>query len=163
MNKKVLAFVCLATFSINAYAEWETKTEDDLFNGGKSAMMIATLNSQAAVAFDCTKESLKMAYLEADKNPSVSDVQVNMIVKIDSNEVLKFSAKPRVRNNQAIEIYTDQDDVLKVLSQLRDAKSKFQLGLAIPGTDKKSSFSMGVTGSTGAVNSFIGACEIKLQ
>lgn len=163
MNKKILAFLFLSIPSINAYAAWETKTEDDLFNGGKSAMMIAPLNAQAAIAFDCTKESLKMAYLEAEKDPSVSDIQVNMIVKVDSNEILKFSAKPRVRNNQAIEIYTDQEDVAKVLSQLKAAKSKFQLGIAIPGTEKKSSLSTGVTGSTNAVNSFVDACEIKLQ
>jgi len=68
MKKILIAGLALAfsTSSFNARAEWMTKVEDDLFSGGKEAMLTGSISPMAGIVFDCTKNSLSMAYIEKD-------------------------------------------------------------------------------------------------
>ncbi len=59
----MLAF---STSSFNSRAEWMAKVEDDLFSGGKEAMLAGSISPMVGIVFYCTKNSLSLAYIEKD-------------------------------------------------------------------------------------------------
>ena len=133
-----ITFVAAVLASPIAHAQWVTNTEDDLFSGGKKAMMLGEVSSDnGAIVFDCTKEKLSAAYVEMDKSTeSLSEVPMDLIMKVDQLKT--------------------------VLKQLQGAKSKVLVGVQTKDGGNQHSMSANVSGSTTAVNSFIKACEISL-
>ncbi|WP_334677549.1 hypothetical protein [Klebsiella pneumoniae] len=169
MMKKVrlinaaLAAVLLTSFA--SHAQWLTKVDDDLFTGGKKALMIGDLSSSnSGLIFDCTKNKLSVAYVETDKSSdSVPAIAMDLIIKVDGNPANKLEASLSRRNAQAIEVSTDDaEKITAVLKQLQNAKSKVLVGIQTQDGGNQSSFSGNASGSTAATNSFIKACEISL-
>ena len=156
-----ITFVAAVLASPIAHAQWVTNTEDDLFSGGKKAMM---LGDNGAIVFDCPKEKLSAAYVEMDKSTeSLSEVPMDLIMKVDGNTAVKLDATLSRRNVQSLQIQSDDADQLKtVLKQLQGAKSKVLVGVQTKDGGNQHSMSANVSGSTTAVNSFIKACEINL-
>ncbi|WP_347003879.1 hypothetical protein [Enterobacter roggenkampii] len=160
-----ITFVAAVLASPIAHAQWVTNTEDDLFSGGKKAMMLGEVSSDnGAIVFDCTKEKLSAAYVEMDKSTeSLSEVPMDLIMKVDGNTAVKLDATLSRRNVQSLQIQSDDADQLKtVLKQLQGAKSKVLVGVQTKDGGNQHSMSANVSGSTTAVNSFIKACEINL-
>ncbi|MBJ9163384.1 hypothetical protein I5485_13190 [Citrobacter farmeri] len=148
-----------------AHAQWITNTEDDLFSGGKKAMMLGSLTSSSgAIIFDCTKEKLTASYVEEDKSSDeVPNLSTDLIIKVDGNAATKLDASLSRRNAQSLQIKSeDSENITQLLKQLQGAKSKVLVGVQTKDGGNQSSFSADVSGSTAAVNSFIKACEITL-
>ena len=164
MSKFLLSTLLIASsvVSLNANAEWFTKAEDDIFSGGKQAMLLGSISEMSGIAFDCTKDSLELSYIEKGSFKADGPVPVTIIVKIDSNEPVKFQGDFSRRNDEFIQASTTQDGIKEVLSQLKLAKSKMLIGLSFDAVNKKMSFSADVAGSTKAVNDFTSACELKI-
>lgn len=160
-----ITFMAAVLASPIVHAQWVTNTEDDLFSGGKKAMMIGEVSSaNGAIIFDCTKDKLTAAYVEMDKtSESTADIPMDLIMKVDGNGAVKFNATLSRRNVQSIEIATDDAEQLKtVLKQLKEAKSKALIGAQTKDGGNQMSFTANISGSTTAVNSFVKACEITL-
>lgn len=164
MKKLLLSCLLVASsvVSLNASAEWMTKTDDDLFTGGKQSMLFGSISTNNAIAFDCTKDTLELSYIEKGPFNAQGPVPVTIIVKVDANEPVRFQGNFTKRNEEYIQAGTNQDGIKQVLSQLKQAKSKIVIGMNVEATDKKMSFSAGVIGSTKAVNDFASACELKI-
>lgn len=160
--------ICIIAASLitsTAYARWVTNTDDDLFSGGKQAMMLGEVSSQnSAIIFDCTKQSLKVSYVEMDKTSEVtSDIPMDLILKVDANSPVKLDATLSRRNVQSIQISSNDDEQIKtLLKQIKDAKSKILIGFQTKDGGNQISLSGNASGSTVAVNSFVNACEITL-
>ncbi|WP_455424792.1 hypothetical protein [Dryocola sp. LX212] len=147
-------------------AQWLTKTDDDLFSGGKKAMLIGSLNnSSSGIIFDCTSTTLSAAYVEMNKTTDMSgeSVPVDLIFKVDSNAAVKMDAKMMRRNDTTVQAFSENAELAKsVLKSLRDGKKKVMVGIQTTDGGNQSSLSGNVSNSTNAVNKFISACEIKL-
>ncbi|MEG3112126.1 hypothetical protein SC127_15470 [Pantoea sp. T14] len=152
----------LSLVSFNASAEWMTKVEDDLFSGGKQAMMYGTISQINGIIFDCTKDELSLSYVEKGPFNAKEPIPLAIIVKVDGNDPLKLEGNFKKRNDEYMQAISNQADIVQVLSQLKQAKSKFLIGLNVQAVNKKMSFTADVVGSTKAVNDFAEACEIKL-
>lgn len=168
MTRNNLFRICIIAASLiasTAHARWATNTEDDLFSGGKQAMMIGELSSQnSAIIFDCTKQNLKVSYVEMDKTSEVtSDIPMDLILKVDSNNPVKLDATLTRRNVQSVQISANDDEQIKtLLKQIKDAKSKIQIGVQTKDGGNQISLSGNASGSTTAVSSFASACEITI-
>lgn len=161
----VAALIPILLAPVVAYAQWLTKTSDDIFNNGKSAMLIGTLNdTNSGVIFDCTKKSLSISYVEPDETSKVEQsVPIDLVVKIDKGDAVKFDAEMFRRNDAALGIEASDEEAIKpLLKALRDAKQKIIIGLQSKDGGNQHSFTGGVSNSTNAVNKFTDACEIKL-
>lgn len=148
-----------------AHARWVTNTEDDLFSGGKQAMMIGEVsNPNSAIIFDCTKQKLSVAFVEMDKTSEVtSDIPMDLILKVDGNNAVKLDATLARRNVQSVQISAnDADQIKTLLKQIKDAKSKIQIGAQTKDGGNQMSSSGNASSSTAAVNSLVSACEISL-
>lgn len=160
-----MTLVAAALVSPIAHAQWVTNTEDDLFSGGKKAMMLGEVSSaNGAIVFDCTKDKLKAAYVEMDKTTELtSELPMDLVMKVDGNNAVKLDANLSRRNVQSIQIESNDSDALKtLLKQLKEAKSKVLVGAQTKDGGNQHSFTANVSGSTTAVNSFVKACEITL-
>lgn len=159
------ALVAVMFTSFSASAQWLTKVDDDLFTGGKKAVMLGSLSSSnSGLIFDCTKNKLSVAYVETDKTEdSVPTVAMDLIIKVDDNPINKLEASLSRRNAQSIEVAADDaEKITVVLKQLQSAKTKVLVGVQTRDGGNQSSFSGNASGSTTATNSFIKACEISL-
>lgn len=160
-----ISLIAASLLSPIAHAQWITNTEDDLFSGGKKAMMLGSLTSSTgAIIFDCTKEKLTAAYVEEDKSSDeVPNLPMDLIIKVDENAATKLDASLSRRNAQSVQIKSDDSEkITQLLKQLQDAKSKVLVGMQTKDGGNQSSFSANVSGSTAAVNNFTKACEITL-
>ncbi|RPE03097.1 hypothetical protein BBB56_06785 [Candidatus Pantoea deserta] len=164
MKRNLLKFVSMATLviSCSAQADWAAQVEDDIFSGGKQAMLLGTIADANGVTFDCTHDTLSMAYIEKGSLSSESSVPVTMIVKVDNNAPVRFEGAFSKRNEEYLQASTSVGDIKKVLSQLKQAKSKMLVGLSFDAVNKKMSFTADVEGSTKAVNEFAKACELNI-
>lgn len=167
MKKAILTLlVPLLLLPMAAKAQWITKTEDDIFNNGKKAMLIESLSSSSsAIIFDCTKKSLSISYVEPDQETKDLDgtLAMDMIIKVDKGDAVNFDSKLTQRNDAAIAIESDDADAIKsVLKSARDAKQKVLLGIQSKDGGNQTSFSGNVSNSKNAINKFVTACEIQL-
>lgn len=160
-----VSLIAAALASPIAHAQWVTNTEDDLFSGGKKAMMLGEVSSvNSAIIFDCTQDKLTVAYVEMDKSTeSLSEIPMDLIMKIDNNAAVKLDATLSRRNVQSIQIESDASEQLRtLLKQIQAAKSKVLVGVQTKDGGNQHSITANVSGSTTAVNSFVKACEITL-
>ncbi|WP_347254118.1 hypothetical protein [Leminorella grimontii] len=166
LRKIIIKMLMIFAFvSPIAHAQWITNVDDDLFSGGKKAMMYGELNSlYSAIIFDCTKEKLSVAYIEEDKSSdAVPSISMDLIIKIDGFDAKKLHAILSRRNAQKLQIASDESETIKeLLKQLKSAKSKILVGIQTNDGENQTSFSGNVSGSTAAVTRFVSACEIKI-
>lgn len=156
----------LTSVSFAASAQWVSQVEDDVFSNAKKASMYATFDytMNQAIAFDCTNDALTMAYIEKTKESSNGGLPVELLIKIDSGSVVKLQATSGIRNADYFQIASDdKDEIIEVLKQASKAKSKMLIGLSVPSTNYKQSFTVGVGGSTAAVKKFTEACGIDVK
>ncbi|MFH8134198.1 hypothetical protein ABU178_08425 [Pantoea osteomyelitidis] len=156
----ILSLACMASFS--AHADWDAKVEDDIFSGGKQAMLVGMISMNNGIIFDCTKDSLSMAYVEKGDYKAAESLPVTMIVKVDSNDPVSLQGNFSKRNDEYLQAATTQDGLVNILTQLKQAQSKVLIGLNVEAVNKKMSFSADAVGSTKAVTDFATACGIKV-
>lgn len=146
-----------------ANADWITTTQDDIFSGGKTAMMLGYISPFQSVAVDCNSEGLSLALLQKEKwqegRPSSA---WNLLVKVDGGEVHRFTANSAQRNTEYVQYVTfEKEEILKVLADLRNAKSQILLGLQSDEFNAKWSGTAPVSGSTRETDKFMQACKLK--
>ncbi|WP_369788807.1 hypothetical protein [Rouxiella sp. WC2420] len=164
---KVAIALSAMIFPTFVFAQWVTKTDDDIFTGGKKATMIATIgedSDSSALIFDCTKNNLVFSYIEKSSDPDkVSNIPVDMFVKVDSGDIIKTKSAFSQRNDQYIQAsISDIDLVTEILKESSKAKSKIIIGISndIIG---QNSVSASMAGSGKAVGQFVSACEINIK
>ncbi|MFJ4051469.1 hypothetical protein [Pseudomonas hunanensis] len=155
--------MCGLVISSLASADWITTTQDDIFSGGKTAMMLGYISPFQSVAVDCNSDGLSLALLQKEKwqegRPSSA---WNLLVKVDGGEVHRFIASSRQRNTEYVQYVTfEKDEILKVLADLRNAKVQILLGLQSDEFDAKWSGTAPVSGSTRETDKFMQACKLK--
>ncbi|OIN18270.1 hypothetical protein AO411_2003310 [Salmonella enterica subsp. enterica serovar Sarajane] len=158
-------FLLTALLAPVAYADWDTQTDDDVFSGGKRAMLLGVLSSVGHnVVFDCSENKLMFSFLEEDNNSMLdAPIPVDLFVKIDDNEIAKLNALMMRRNSKFMGAESsDEDNIIKLLKQLRSAKKKIIVGIQDKDGENRQSYSGDVVNSTSAVSNFVKACNIKL-
>ncbi|WP_226439723.1 hypothetical protein [Pseudomonas sp. MWU16-30316] len=146
-----------------ANADWITTTQDDIFSGGKTAMLLGYISPFQSVALDCNSEGLSLALLQKEKwEVGRSSSAWNLLVKVDAGEVHKFTAYSGQRNTEYVQYITnDKEEILKVLADLRNAKARVLLGLQSDEYNAKWSGTAPVSGSTRETEKFMQACKLK--
>lgn len=160
-----LTVLTIATPTLT-HARWVTSSEDDIFSGGKKAVLIGDLkSSSASIIFDCTKTDLSVAYAEEDNSneSNNSGPSIDLILKIDANKAQTLDATFSRRNAHYNQVASNDADKIKIiLKQLMEAKSKVLMGIQTKDGGNQFSLSGSVTNSTKATTNFIKACEIQL-
>ncbi|OBU13307.1 hypothetical protein [Morganella psychrotolerans] len=165
--KRLLFSFWVVFMSCSASAAWESNVQDNIF-GEKDALLVGQLNVSNAVSlFRCSGDELSFSYIEFTKDSNIKDKPADLLFKVDGNNVIKFDATFRVKNDKAVEaISYDEEKITKALSELKSASSKYLIGVNIKGPspdyDYKISHPGDVARSTSEVNKFIKACDIKL-
>lgn len=146
-----------------ANAGWSTTVQDDIFSGGKSAMMVGTISAYQSVVLDCNSEGVTLALIQQEKWQEGHDNSTwSLLVKVDDGDVHRFTAASGRRNDKFSQYGTaEQDEILKVLNDLRNAKSQVLLGLQSDVYNAKWSGTAPVNGSTSAADRFMQACKLK--
>ncbi|MCF7544905.1 hypothetical protein [Pseudomonas petrae] len=144
-------------------AGWSTTVQDDIFSGGKTAMLIGYISPYQSVVVDCNSEGLSLALLQEEKWPEGRESSSwNLLVKVDGGAVHRFTAASGRRNDKFSQYATaEQDEILKVLEDLRSAKSQVLFGLQSEEYNAKWSGTAPVNGSTSATDRFMQACKLK--
>lgn len=157
-----IAFVGISISSA-ASADWSTSTEDDIFSGGKKAMLLGNISPNQMVAFDCDSEGLSLALLQKEKWPSERTSSAwKLLIKVDKGEIHHFTAESAKRNDDYAQYVThEKEEILKVLADLREAKSVIQLGIQSEEFDSKWSGTVSAGGSTRETDKFTQACKLK--
>ncbi|WP_193830326.1 hypothetical protein [Morganella morganii] len=166
MKKLLLCFMVLF-MSCSASAAWESNAQDNIF-GERDALLIGQLNVSSGVSlFRCSGDELSFSYVEFMKEPNFKDRPADLLFKVDGNNVIKFDAIFRVKNDKAAEAVSyDEEQIVKALKELKSATGKYLIGVNIKGSspeyDYKVSHPGNVARSTAEVNKFAKACDIKL-
>lgn len=158
-----ISAVVALTFSSLASAGWLTTTQDDIFSGGQKAMLIGEVDAFHALVFDCDSERLSAALIEQSKwHEGMELASYKLLVKVDQGEIYDFPGKGSQRNEKYTEVATnDKEQILKLLNEIRDAKSKIQIGMQIVETNGKWSGIASPAGSTRETDRFLQACKLK--
>lgn len=151
------------TIATAASAGWFAKTTDDIFSGGKSALLAGEIDPYHSLIFDCDSEHLTMALIEKSKEKDDSATgNFRMLVKVDQEAVHDVQGVLSQRNENYTQIATtDQDTILSVLKEIRVAKSKIQVGVQLNESDYKWSGAASSVGSTKEADTFMSACKLK--
>ena len=165
MRAGIAAAIALVGMSISlvASADWYTTTQDDIFSGGKKAMMLGNINVGQAVAFDCDADRLSLAFLQKEEWPAGRTSSTwKLLIKVDKGEIHHFTAESAKRNDVYAQYVTNEkDEIMKLLAELRDAKSVIQLGIQSEEFDSKWSATVSPSGSTRETDKFLKACKLK--
>lgn len=150
-------------FSGAASAEWFTNIQDDIFSGGKKAMLVGAISPYQALVFDCDSESLTLAIISKEKwADGMEKVNTKILVKVDEGGVHELSAINSKRNTEYNQsMAAEKAVVLSILTDIRDAQSNIQLGLSMPEIGGKWSGVISPAGSTREANRFIEACKLQ--
>lgn len=163
MGLRLLAVIAGVTLSTFASAGWLAAIQDDIFSGGKKAMLAGEVDNFHALIFDCTADSLALSIIEKSKwQDGMERITYRLLVKVDQGEVHDFAGVSSQRNDEYIQIATqDRDGILKLLGQVRDAQSQIQIGLKANEIDSKWSGIASVVGSTLQAERFMQACNLN--
>ncbi|SMG62022.1 hypothetical protein [Cedecea sp. NFIX57] len=156
----------LSLVSHAAFAGWSTHVEDDVFTGGQKAMLVDVKSELNGVVFDCSKDHLKVSYIESGDTTDITDgIQAELVFKVDQSKPVKFDALTTTRNNNFFGVKSaENDDSLKLLlSELKAASHHILVGVHYLQSDQKYSYTFDTIGSAKAVNKFVKACEIDLS
>jgi len=151
-----------------AYADWATKVEDDVFTSGSKAMMIDIKPELNGVVFDCSKDILKVSYLERDDTTDLPEnIPAELVFKVDQNAPVTFNAYTIIRNSNYFGVSsgttTEERSIKLLLNELKLAHRHVLVGIHYLINDRKYSYTFDISGSTTAVNQFTKACNIDLS
>ncbi|WP_153011149.1 hypothetical protein [Pseudomonas oryzihabitans] len=146
-----------------AEASWTTVVRDDLFSDGKSAMLYGEVDRSHSLVFDCDSEELKMSLLEVGTwHEGMTGTVGKFVVKVDDLEKRVYDVSFYKRNEQQVAVGTSDEAIKNTLREIKAAKSKVLVGLAIPAIDSRWNSSADAIGSTTSVEKFTKACNIQL-
>lgn len=151
-----------------AHAQWFAKsTGPDVF-GNISVKAIAVAPNMDGLAVTCNqKNSLKIVYLlqattsEIDELSSAdSPVPSTLLIKVDSNPVVKFHASMQPWNTKYIGIVASGRDpnLVSVVNEIGAARQKISVGAEVAGAQQSDTF--GVSGSTHAMTKVTDDCKL---
>lgn len=162
MKIAVATFLLLCSLAGEANAGWITKTEEDVFSGKDSVTMIGLISSSQALIVDCKPDGkVKINFAEkGDSGEKLSALTFRLVLKLDSNSPIEFTARADQRNDTFMQIGSDERDTIeRFVKELRDAKKRLLIGLEEKITDSKQSWTTDLSGSTAAAKKFLSACS----
>lgn len=144
-------------------ADWYASIEDDIFSGGKKAMLLGGVGPGHSLAFDCAEGELTAALLEEGAwTQSDSPLEATLLIKVDDNAPVQFNAGYGERNPKYRQVIShDRDTTLKALKEIQAAQDKILVGIKFVAMDSKWSGTAPVTGSTREVGRFLEACKLN--
>lgn len=149
-----------------AGAQWDTKVDDDIFSGGKKALLLGFITSDSFLVADCDSSGeLSFAYAQVgDWEEAMTLGNFRLLVKVDDNPVIEVAGKAEQRNNRSYQI-TSSDDAasLEIVRQIGVARRSILVGVEEPSFGMKYSATAKAAGSTSAVKRFLGACSIPVS
>ena len=164
MRFSALALAIFTTvFAIHESAEWTSKVEDDIFSGGKKAILVGQIDSFRALVFNCDSDSVEFAYVGQSKkgDAAAAAYGATIIVKVDQSEIERFNATSSQRNDTHWQVVsTEKEQILKLLNQIRDAHNSIQVGVQVPDVNFKVSGVASTAGSTRETDRFTTACKL---
>lgn len=154
----------LLLVSSSALADWITKVDGNAFSKKHITMMYRQENKSNSIKFDCSNDSLRVAYNEQADTKKVTDgISATLVFKIDGNYPVKLSGKTVIRNAYYIEIEVENsEEIPKILSQISQSKKHILVGVKSSLSEKKIIFPINPSGALSAVNIFVKACNIRL-
>ncbi len=161
MRVRTIVFAGAMIAAGAAHAQWDTKIEDDIFSGGKKAMLLGIISPNSFVVADCDSSGeLSIAYSEKGEwNAGMALGEFRLLIKVDSGSVMEAKAKAEERNSDYFQITSDDTDVvLEMIKQIALAKRSILVGIEEPSFDMKHSATIGASGSTKATKRFLDAC-----
>jgi hypothetical protein len=161
MRVQYIAFAAAMMVSGAAQAQWDTKIEDDIFSGGKKAMLLGIISPNAFVVADCDSSGeLSIAYSEKGEwSDGMALGQFRLLIKVDGGPIIETKAKAEERNSDYFQITSnDAEVVLEMINQIALAKRSILVGIEEPTFDMKHSATIGASGSTKATKRFLEAC-----
>ena len=164
MRVVIGAAVMLSLVPTAALARWSMLVDDDIFSGGKKAMMIGDIGPDNSVAIDCTSSGdLHVAYIEkGDEDDIDQSASYRLLIKVDDQPVIEFAAKGERRNDRYNEITSDDRDAgVGAIKAIASAKRKILIGVSMVDSDGKYSGSASVVGSSRAASQLMKACGIS--
>lgn len=161
-TKAVVAAIGLVV-AASANAEWYASIEDDIFSGGKKAIVLGDVGPGHSLAFDCAEGELTAALLEEGAwSETDSPLSAVLLIKVDDNAPIQFDARYGERNAKYKQIISlDRDTTLKALKEIQAAQHKILVGVKFVAIDSKWSGTAPVTGSTREVGRFLEACKLN--
>lgn len=164
MKFYALLFTSMMVVTPLVHAEWATTTSDDIFIQGKRAILLGRLSdAKTLLIFDCTSKMPPTSMGLKWRNPTrLTEIGTDLLVKIDSHAPMKFKGEFQPRNDSMVEIeVNDRSAVTELLKELKEAKSKIQVGYAVPQNDFRTSFLDDIFSPIAVTNTFIKACYIQ--
>lgn len=155
--------LCAMILTPPVSAQWATHVEDDVFSGGKQARLGGDIDGGHGLIFDCDADSLSLSWIERSSEDSkVTPSDFTLVVKVDQSDVYRFTAISSVRNEKFWQVTTtDRDNILKLLTELKNAQSKILVGIQHVGYEGKWAGTASPAGSTRETERFIQACGLK--
>lgn len=148
----------------HAQAGWYTTIEDEIFSGGKKAMLIGEISPDAFVVADCVSgERLSFGYAEIGEwKEGYSTLTARILIKVDGGQVHELVGAASERNSTYFQfVATEADMITPVLKDIGGAKKPILVGIEVAGSDNKHSATIHPSGSTKAIKQFMEACGLK--
>lgn len=170
MWRLVLSFLIIFFGGINQVNAntWAVIVEDDLFSSSGKKAVLGSPGRGHVLIFECENDLLGLALLLRERvtfdEPLGFSVPVSLIIKVDEAEPVHFDAEMYRRNENYVQaVYSsdyEDEKLLSLLGQVEGAQSKILAGIDVMG-EKKSSYTVSVTGSTRSAKEFKKACGIS--
>ncbi|SIQ22768.1 MULTISPECIES: hypothetical protein [Acidiphilium] len=152
-----------------ALAQWGARVQGpDVF--GATTVVAATGNSsEDGLVIQCdNKHSLYIAYIIPGRKSELNEmsqadsgIPVTLLMKIDSNPVVKFKAELKMWNNTYLGIVTSgrRTKLFDIIKSLATAKTNVSVGADLMGSKQSDTF--GVSGSTAAMSTVTKDCALN--
>ena len=147
-----------------AFAAWNTLIDDDIFSGGKTALMVGEIDPGSSLAIDCKSSGeISIAYIEKSSSDDNDEgAAFRLLIKIDDQPTIEFSGRLERRNEKYIEITSsDRDLAIQAVKEIASARRKILVGVSRLDGDSKHSASAGAAGSSKAAAKLVKACNIQ--
>ncbi len=144
--------------------EWFTKTEEDVFSGKSTAVMISVSPRSDSVYMACDAErAVRLSYIFKYDDEIDTNLRGVVVIKADTGETMRFDATAYKHNDEYSGFTADLsgDDASRVLKAIAGAKRKILTGLAVDAINFKASLEIAASGSSRAATQFMKACEIS--
>lgn len=153
--------LCAFLWTGQAYAQWMTTVEDDLFSDKKIATMIGVGGVHWSIYAHCSDaDGMKLSYIEkGDPSGITSPLMVGKIVlKPDTGQRWTSETRMYWHNDSYIGFdYANQADIPKIIEEIGAAKRTILVGLDLA-LDSPSTISLTASGSSKAARQFLAAC-----
>ncbi|CUX23908.1 MULTISPECIES: hypothetical protein [Agrobacterium] len=142
---------------------WFTKSEEDVFSGKQTAVMLGSAVS-GSVYITCDAErNVSVSFIFPMKEDIDTSLKGVIVLKVDSGEAVRLDGEAYQHNEKYGGFKADVQDDQKatIVKSIGGAKKKILAGLHVESLDSKHSVDISPDGSTKAAGQFLKACELQ--